>query len=74
MEQYTYLDQKSGSEEENTKNRLENNKIARKMIKEIEENCEEYPSIILSFKKQLTKDRTISEKQFGILVKNLPKT
>jgi hypothetical protein len=74
MEQYTYLDQKSGSEEENTKNRLENNKMARKMIKEIEENCEEYPSIILSFKRQLIKDRTISEKQFGILVKNLPKT
>lgn len=74
MEEFIYLDQKSGNDEENTKNRLENNKNARKIIKIIESECEEYPTIIESFKKQLSKDRTISEKQFDILIKNLPKT
>lgn len=63
-----YLDQKSDD-----KNRLINNKNARKMIKMIEENSEEYPVIIESFKKQLNTQRTISEKQFDIIVKNLPK-
>lgn len=71
--EYEYLDQKNGDQKTNDHNRFANNKMARAMIKIIEDECEEYPSIIDSFKAQLKKDRTISEKQFKILIENLPK-
>lgn len=48
------------------------NKNARAMIQTIKDSGEYYSDIINSFEKQLKTKRTISEKQFNILVANLP--